>query len=519
MNMHFTSGALGLVFLFLFPFSNHAQTPGSLDAQFGSGGTVQAAFSTFSADCRTMALQTDGKILLGGLYTSGGTATMGFVRFNANGTPDNGFGTAGKATVPIGTTGVKLATLQITTGGKILAAGSNNNKPAILRLSSAGVPDNTFGASGLLAFDGGLAGILDLVVLPSGKMVGCGIADQGSGKMFAAFRLNADGSPDNTFGTGGFAYYNAGDQPTLTRMAVQSDGKILMTGTVYTASTVYDLVLVRLAANGTPDNTFGTNGKVVTILSTNQAYEQGNAIAVQSDGKIVVAARIANAGPTVFAVVRYSAAGIIENGFGTGGSTKINFNNSVDEPKAVAVQSDGKIVVVGSSVNGSNRDIALARLTKTGAPDNTFDSDGKVTTALGTKAYGEAMALQPDGKIVVGGYATISGLSQLFAARYNAGSIVGTQEIESGLHNLQVFPNPATSGAELRLKFRLDQIQDCRFLLFGADGRLIKSYPAEKLEAGSQTVLLNIPGNIPSGSYWLRIETAQGTASVPVQVN
>lgn len=513
MNMKITSGLLSLLFSFLASAPFTAQTPGSLDAQFGTAGTAQIPFLTFAADCRAMVLQPDGKIVLGGLYTSGGTANMAFARLKTNGQlDDTQFGTGGKTNVPIGATGVKLATLQMATGGKIIAAGSNANKPAILRLNSNGTTDNTFGVSGLLEFDGGLAGILDLVVLSNGKMVGCGLADQAGVKKFAAFRLNANGTPDATFGTAGFSYIDVGEQPLITRMAVQPDGKILLTGLIYFNTTKYDLVLLRLSANGAPDNTFGTSGKVVTTLSTNnQAYEQGNAIAVQSDGKIVVAARIANAGPTVFSVVRYNANGSIDTPFGTSGSTSINFNNSIDEAKAITIQPDGKIVVAGSSVSGSERYVALARLNTNGSLDNTFDSDGKVTTKLGTKAYGEAIAIQADGKIVVGGYATINTQSQLVALRYHSGLAVGTQEPESTLRALTIFPNPVSLRQNVTVEFELETSETCQIKLFGPDGRLLHTYSQEYLPAGKQRKQLELPAGIPAGQLTLQVETASGT--------
>ncbi|MCC6461924.1 MAG: hypothetical protein IT260_15735, partial [Saprospiraceae bacterium] len=421
-----------------------AQAPGSLDNTFGTGGIIQTPFLAFPTDCRAMVVQADGKIVLGGVYTAGGVVNMAFARYNTLGVLDNTFGTAGKSSIAFNNQQVKLNVLQRASGNKIIAAGSSNNKPAILRLTSAGAADNTFGTAGIVEFDGGLASIVDLVVLPTGKLLGCGISDLGSGKQFAVFRRNADGSVDNTFGTNGFAYATVGLQPTLTKMTVQGDGKILLTGTIYFDVSKYDMILTRMSANGVLDNTFDTDGIVTTILSTNAAYEQGNALAIQQDGKIVVAGRITNAGPTVFAIVRYNTNGSIDNTFGTNGSTTLNFNNSLDEPKAISLQSDGKIVVAGSSVNGANRYFALARLNKNGSPDTGFDGDGKVTTAIGTKAWGEVVVAQSSvGKILVAGYAEGASPRQFALARYNSGTVVGTVEAETGIPAIRLSPNPA----------------------------------------------------------------------------
>lgn len=519
MNKNITTGLLGLLFIVLFPFTNAAQTPGSLDAGFGTAGVVQVAFQNFFSECRGMALQTDGKIVLAGTLLSSGNVSFAFSRLNSNGTPDNAFGASGKATVALNSDKASFSAVRMLPDGKIIAAGTLNSQPLLVRLNANGSADNTFGTNGILTFTGDMAGILDIAVLSTGKIVGCGLADQGSGKIFAVFRRNADGTPDNSFGTNGFAYANVGSQPSLTRMAIQNDGKIVLTGTIYNTSKMeYDLILFRFTAAGAADSGFGSAGKVTTDLPTSQAYEQGNALAIQFDNKIVVAARVTNPSPVLYCVLRYSANGVLDNTFGTNGYTTINFNSNFDEPKAVAVQADGKIVVVGATLNGTVREFAIARLTKTGALDNTFDTDGKVTTVIGTKAFGEAVALQPDGKIVVAGYATVNNLSQFAATRYNAGTIVGTNDLAFEPGSLQVFPNPASAGHTVNLQFELPEAQRCGVRLFGADGRLWHTFPAQYLAAGKQNLPLDLPETLPAGQVVLQLESERGSGSVVLSI-
>ena len=497
-----------------------AQTPGTLDTQFGTGGIAQASFQTFPSECRAIALQNDGKIILGGQYTGSGKGYMGFARFNTNGTLDNSFGTGGKSS-PYNNTSVTVAAIQVLPDGKIIAAGTINNQPGIIRMTSAGALDNTFGTGGALTFDASMSGIVDLKVLDNGKMVGCGIADQGSGKLFAAFRLNANGTADNTFDGDGYAYANIGSQPTVTRLAVQSDGKIVLTGTVFSNATKYDMVLFRFNSNGTPDNTFGANGLVTTVLSTSSAYEQGNAVAIQwGDNKILVAGRITNITPPVFAVVRYNTNGTVDNTFGTSGVTKINFNNTSveDAAKAIAFQSDGKIIVAGSFATASSREFALARLNKNGTVDNSFGTSGKVTTLIGTKAWGEALAIQSNGKIVVGGYALVSNLSQFAVARYNAGTIVGTEEAGAGIRALEVYPNPVFAGGRINLRLDLDHSQTCRIQWLATDGRLLQAEAGRELPAGDQTLSLEVPAGLPAGQALLNLETESGAGTRTVLI-
>lgn len=493
-----------------------AQTPGTLDTNFGTNGSTQINFSIFQANCTAMALQSNGKILLAGQYTTNGIGYLAFTRLNSNGSLDDTFGTLGKVTLSINNTSVNVVSLHVLSNGKIVVGGNSDSKPAILRLNSDGTTDNTFGTSGLVQFDGDFSGLVDLVVLPNGKMVGCGIADQGNGKLFAACRRNADGSADASFGTNGFAYANIGLQPSMTRMAIQTDGKILLTGTVYDNTSKFDLALFRFNANGTTDTGFGTNGVVRSVLSTNQAYEQGNAIAQQTDGKIVVAGRIANSGPTVFVIVRYNANGSIDTGFGTNGSTKINYYNSLDEAKGVAIQGDGKIVVAGTALNGSVREIALARLNKNGTLDTGFGSGGKTTTGIGTKVFGDLMAVQPDNKILVAGSATVSNINRFSVARYFAGSVLGTTAPDAGLQKLELYPNPVASGQVLSLRFELEESRNIQVQLVSLDGRLLHTFSQQPLTAGDHTLEFSVPDGLPAGQALVRIETESGTRMIPV---
>ncbi len=517
MNISSTGRLLSLLLIPIFSATTFSQMAGTLDAQFGAAGSTQVSFLTFQAECKAMAIQADGKSILGGQYLSGGLGNMAITRFNTNGTLDNTFGSSGKAIIPFNNSNVILAAVQVLSTGKIIIGGNSDGNPVIVRLNANGAVDNTFGASGQVSFDGDLVSLIDLVVVPGGKMVGCGIADQGSGKLFCAFRRNADGSADNTFGTNGFAYANIGAQPAVSRLAVQPDNKVLLTGTIYVAPR-YDLALFRFNANGTPDSGFGANGLVASKLSTNNAYGLGNSIAVQQDGKIVVAGRIANAGPTVFVIARYNSNGVIDATFGTNGATTINFFNSVDEAKAVAVQSDGKIIVGGTALNGSNRVNAIARLTKTGAMDTGFGAGGKTTTAIGTKVFGDAMVLQADSKILLAGSATISNISQFSVARYHAGTVLSAASPDAGLDGLNVFPNPVQAGTQLQLRFNLKEGLNCQFQLLALDGRLITSYPRQLLSVGVQVLDLKIPETAPAGQLLLRAETEQGTQVVQVLV-
>ena len=184
------------------------------------------------------------------------------------------------------------------------------------------------------------------------------------------------------------------------------------------------------AANGNLDPTFGSAGTVRTDFSGN--IDRANAVAIQSDGKIVAAGSSFSSTKTVedFIVARYNANGSLDKRFGSNGKITTDFFRNVDSISALVIQPDGKIVVAGfaqlAGSGGTPRVFALARYTSDGRPDSSFGNGGSLTTSFGgTFAAASAIMLQPDGKIVVAGTADfnprVPGSGLDFAlARYTA---------------------------------------------------------------------------------------------------
>lgn len=238
----------------------------------------------------------------------------------------------------------------------------------------------------------------------------------------------AEGDLDTSFGAGGkttTAILSGND--FASDVAIQSDGKIVVAGTTKNG-TRNVFALVRYKADGTLDTSFDSNGKVLTDVGTGDAY--CNSVAIQPDGRIVVAGYARNGSNDDIALVRYKADGSLDTNFGSGGTvlTDIDGDNT-EAAYSVAIQSDGKIVAAGShSVGNNNNDFALVRYDTNGNLDTSFGSDGKVTTAISSGVgddYVYSVVIQPDGKIVVAGQATGSNFD--FAlARYNTDGALDT---------------------------------------------------------------------------------------------
>jgi uncharacterized delta-60 repeat protein len=312
---------------------------------------------------------------------------------------------------------------------------------------SGGAPDATFGTGGTvnIANAGALDGNGGVAVYPStagpnaGKIVtGQGYVSGGR-NVFAVFRYNADGTADTSFGTGGVASTPVGvGDALISGLALQSNGSILVTGWAIASTrplTDYAFATARFTVNGALDTSFGSGGIVVTNVKSatgnSPGEDRASAVAVQSDGKIVVAGfseQGANIYTEDFAVVRYNANGSLDSSFGSGGiSVTPNFGGGQDLANGLAIQSDGKIVVAGQVIpsNGNPALMAVARYTSSGQLDSTFNSTGIVTMAPAgsTNAGLIGVVVQNTGRIVVSGWCTLGPQDLALARLTTAGQL------------------------------------------------------------------------------------------------
>lgn len=297
--------------------------------------------------------------------------------------------------------------------------------------AQSGTLDPTFGSGGTVATD--FARKVDLAqgvaVQDDGKIVAVGWATVAGAYRFAVARYNADGSLDATFGSGGkVTTVFGGVEDTASAVAIQADGKIVVAGTTDSNGNLnYQFAVARYNADGTLDPSFGSGGKVTTSLSG--TYNSGHAVAIQPDGRIVVAGFAGNSFIGLnfgqFGVVRYNSNGTLDTAFGSGaGWVETDFGGDMSNATSVVVQADGKIVVAGDSNAGasSRPDFAVARYNVDGSLDNTFgeNSDGQVTTNMfGGDAFAQGVALDASGNIVAAGQAYgQNGLRTFALARY-----------------------------------------------------------------------------------------------------
>jgi uncharacterized delta-60 repeat protein len=335
----------------------------------------------------------------------------------------------------------KLNLKKITLATILTFSLSNLQSPA---WAADGDLDTTFGTGGKVTTAVGLGDdeAFSVVLQSDGKIVAAGYSYNGSNYVFAVDRYNIDGSLDTTFDTDGKVTTAVGSGTDVaTSVVLQSDGKIVVAGYSYNGSN-YDFAVVRYNTNGSLDTTFDTDGKVTTAIGS--STDRATSVVLQSDGKIVVAGWSYNGSNNDFAVVRYNIDGSLDTTFDTDGKVTTAVGLGEDFAISVVLQSDGKIVAAGVSNNGTNDDFAVVRYNTNGSLDTTFDTDGKVTTAIGSGTdRANSVVVQSDGKIVAAGYSNNGTNVDFAVVRYSNAISISNAATWVGAQSISCpAPNP-----------------------------------------------------------------------------
>jgi uncharacterized delta-60 repeat protein len=233
-----------------------------------------------------------------------------------------------------------------------------------------------------------------------GKLVVAGLSRQGSRRLWALARYSAAGHLDRRFGTGGkvLTDFGARSEGGARALAIRPDGRTVVAGYMYVPPRSYaGFAVARYTVSGELDRTFGRNGRVLTYFGSPPSGASLDAIALQADGKVVAVGRSTGR----FALARYTLRGRLDPGFGRGGKVLTDFGARSDAgANAVAIQPDGKVVVAGDVFRGTEY-LALARYNADGTLDRSFGQGGRVLTKVGAfKSHASALIVQPDGKLI-----------------------------------------------------------------------------------------------------------------------
>ncbi|HEX4035784.1 MAG TPA: hypothetical protein VHX66_15170 [Solirubrobacteraceae bacterium] len=412
--------------------------PGDLDSSFGKSGiaTLDLHHNAFG---NALVVQPDGKVIVVGtaISTSGATTDVVAARFTTQGVPDSSYGQGSGAVQP-----------------------------------DPGQNETAYGAA----------------LQPDGKLVVAGDSSDSSGKtLLLVARFNGDGSADTNFGSQGtgfarpFFQLNDSFQTFGRAVALQPNGQIVVVGYATGGGDIHPLVARINNPGGTPDTAFAADGEITAAAHEDQllgvavtsntkidavgehqdavgssgdffaeggsgeaispqppldlgGYDAATAVAAQPDGKLLVAGYTNTNGTYDYVVARLNADDSLDTSFGTGGKTIIDLGGS-DYAKAIALQSDGKIVVAGTTTSGSTSQIGVVRLMANGQLDSAFGHNGVSLVSSGAgQLEGNAVGLEPNGDIVVGGVIVPAGGTQrnLLVVRLHGDASSSTGASNSG---------------------------------------------------------------------------------------
>jgi uncharacterized delta-60 repeat protein len=388
--------------------------PGDLDPTFDGDGKATLSILQGSSGGGT-AIQGDGKIVVVGSAYNGSNQDFAVARFDSAGAPDPTFDGDGKATAFYIMYNDYLNDVAIQSDGKIVAAGSSGSDIALVRFKSNGSLDPMFSGDGKQRTDLGATETAQAMALqPDGKIVVAGWSGVSNNKNWVVARYNADGTLDGTFSRDGIVTTDFGATDEAYAVEIQADGKIVVGGGTGSGGCCLKFALARYKPNGGLDPAFDTDGRLTTDLGPDQDQVWG--LAIQGDQRIVAAGYTFNGTDLDFAVNRYETDGSPDLTFSGDGKQTVDYGTG-DTAFAVALQSDGKIVVAGDSGIPTTFHWALARLKPGGALDKNFSGDGKLTTTFGGNfETARSVALQSNGRIVAAGRST----QQFAVARYLA---------------------------------------------------------------------------------------------------
>ncbi len=476
----------------------YKESIGVLDTSFSQDGWLLTNFSGSLDFGTAIAIQPDGKLLMVGSF-DGTSQDFGMARFNTDGSEDITFDKDGRAHTDFFGNRDRANAVALQSDGKILVAGSafrnstTKDEFALARFNSDGSLDNDFNEDGLVTTDflGGADYATAIAVQADGKIVVAGYIYNGTNYDFALARYTGTGDLDTTF---------SGDGKVVTDLTGKSDSAyaLIMVGNqlvvVGEAKNGYnnDFALARYDTNGNLDTSFGNEGIVFTDFASDD--DKGRAVALQQDGKLVVAGFRKDAYSNDFALARYDSNGSLDATFGDGGKVTTDFYGGDESGTAILMEPVSGTMIVGGYIwDGTQNDFALARYTSNGTLDSTFDGDGKVVVDFdGRSEWGYGLARQADGRLVLAGYMLTVAGSDFAMARFNTDGSLDTSFNEDGWVITNLFGSSdvglaaaVTTDDKLVLAGWIEGIEDTDFAVaryysngspdmgFDNDGRLI----------------------------------------------
>lgn len=407
----------------------HANTPPS----FSSGdGVVLTNLNSMGELAYAMTVQSDGKFIVVGEHNNGAQFDVIVARFLASGQLDTSFDANGIVSIDIAGTDETGYGVTVQSDGKIIVVGSHdngsNNDLLVARLNTDGSLDNSFGAGGLVttSVGGGSDIAYGVSVQSDGKIVVVGTYYSGTSDAIVAVRYLSDGTIDAGFGASGLATFDlSAGEDRANAVAIQSNDRIVIAGHTNNG-TDSDIAALRLLTDGSLDNSFGNAGVVSVDVAA--GFDSALALNLLSNGDVLLGGYGQVASVSDYAMVKLNSDGSLDSGFNGSGIQTTDIGGSTDRIHSIAVQNDSRIVVGGTSWDGAAFQYSIARYFADGSLDSSFDGDGIVTSSLGgidDEIVG--ISVDNDGNIYAAGFVAAGLEWDTAISKYSAEGVLDTQ--------------------------------------------------------------------------------------------
>ena len=489
----------------LFPVFLLAQTPGTLDVSFGDQGKKIISKGTGNAFGQAVATRDDGKILIAGIASNGLDNDFVLMRLLSDGNIDPEFGDNGEVFTDFSGLTDIAESMAVDSFDRIVVAGTTDSGDgfwfAAARYLPDGQPDSTFGVNGRVIIQVGVTAFCKAVVIqPDQKIVLGGYATNpfSGTNEFALVRLDSTGTPDETFGDHGIVLTNLEIGAAVANaLAIQPDGKIVQAGQALRDATFrWEIAVVRYHDDGSLDASWDEDGIAFTSVPNLDATI--NTIAIKTNNKIIVGGFSGTApSNNQFLVARYETSGVPDLLFGDHGLVINSYGAQNNQITDLVLQPDGHIIVAGSSLSGIGDRFSIARLDNGGDLDPSFGNGGVVITPIGANSGIGSIALQEDGKLVVVGESFSTPRFDIVAARYETGLVTAVDRDDIPTLDVNIYPNPFTDYLNIQTDVSVEA------KLFDVYGHLLMR---KMLDAGEGRLDLKM---YPAGTYTISIKEIQ----------
>lgn len=480
----------------------------SIDPTYGTNGYATGA--TNGRFVNVSAMLPNNKILVAG--NANASTSYVIEKRMEDGTSDPTFGTNGYANHNIVANSKDNANaMQVLLDGKILIAGTSDSDLSsfgtywdvfVSRLLADGSLDTSFGTNGHVKTNLGTDDdeVWEIATTSNGAIYVLA-ATQSTVVETKLLKYDASGNLDTTFGTNGVLDLALGADARITDLKINSLDELIISGTrLNTSTNQYEVIVIKLDAQGAYINSFGTSGSLI-INDPLENYTTRDIIITADGGLLIIGAAGNNSLNTQMALYKLTANGALDTTFNSTGYGYYNHGSSnygVTFSYSIAQLPDGSYIAQADIIGNNNYDLLLLNIGENGVLVNSFGNNGRFIVQRSThQDYSRQVLLQDDGKIVVVGLDTDATTRRTMFVRFkDAYTLSNTYANQLPI---AVFPNPFTDQIEVTSKTKLSKMT-----LFNTLGQQLRTVLKKSFIDTS---------NLPSGTYFLKIEDTMGSSS------